>query len=195
MDMTTPLDVPSDGESIRASREDPIRFRAIFDRHVGAVYRYLYRRVGPDVVEELTADTFVIAFDLRERFEGENALPWLYGIAANVLRRHLRSASRRERAHSRAGSLFAVGSADDQIEDRLDAAAAAPQLAAALAQLEPRDREVLLLFAWEELSYQEISDALGIAPGTVASRLSRARRRMRERLGDTWQAGSEAQDG
>jgi RNA polymerase sigma-70 factor (ECF subfamily) len=193
--MTTTLDIPSDGESIEASLRDPARFRLIFDRHLTAVYRYLYRRVGPDVVEELTADTFVIAFDLRERFEGENALPWLYGIAANILRRHLRTEGRRERAHTRAGSLIAIESADDQIEDRLDATAAAPQLAAALRQLEPRDREVLLLFAWEELSYQEIAESLDIAMGTVASRLSRARRCMRERLGDTWPAESEAQDG
>jgi RNA polymerase sigma factor (sigma-70 family) len=193
--MTTTLDVPSDGESIQASLRDPARFRLIFDRHVTAVYRYLYRRVGPDAVEELTADTFVIAFDLRERFEGENALPWLYGIAANILRRHLRTEERRERAHARAGSLVGIGSADDHIEDRLDAAAAAPQLAAALKQLEPRDREVLLLFAWEELSYQEIAESLDIAMGTVASRLSRARRCMRECLGDTWPSESEAQDG
>jgi RNA polymerase sigma factor (sigma-70 family) len=193
--MTKTLDVPSDGESIRGSLEDPARFRLIFDRHVTAVYRYLYRRVGPDVVEELTADTFVIAFGIRERFEGENALPWLYGIAANMLRRHLRAEGRRERAHMRAGSLIAVGFADDQIEDRLDATAAAPQLAAALEQLEPRDRDVLLLFAWEGLSYQEIAESLGIAVGTVASRLSRARRCMREYLGDTWPAESEAGDG
>jgi RNA polymerase sigma factor (sigma-70 family) len=193
--MTKTPDVPSDGESIQGSLEDPARFRLIFDRHVTAVYRYLYRRVGPDVVEELTADTFVIAFGIRERFEGENALPWLYGIAANMLRRHLRAEGRRERAHMRAGSLIAVGFADDQIEDRLDAAAAAPQLAAALEQLEPRDRDVLLLFAWEELSYQEIAESLGIAVGTVASRLSRARRCMREYLGDTWPAESEARDG
>jgi RNA polymerase sigma-70 factor (ECF subfamily) len=193
--MTKTLDVPSDGESIQASLEDPARFRLIFDRHVTAVYRYLYRRVGPDVVEELTADTFVIAFGIRERFEGENALPWLYGIAANMVRRHLRAEGRRERAHMRAGALIAVGFADDQIEDRLDAAAAAPQLAAALERLEPRDRDVLLLFAWEGLSYQEIAESLDIAVGTVASRLSRARRCMREYLGDTWPAESEAGDG
>jgi RNA polymerase sigma-70 factor (ECF subfamily) len=162
---------------------------------VTAVYRYLYRRVGPDVVEELTADTFVIAFGIRERFEGENALPWLYGIAANMVRRHLRAEGRRERAHMRAGALIAVGFADDQIEDRLDAAAAAPQLAAALERLEPRDRDVLLLFAWEGLSYQEIAESLDIAVGTVASRLSRARRCMREYLGGTWPAESEAGDG
>lgn len=95
----------------------------------------------------------------------------------------------------RAGSLTPIGSADDPIEDRLDAAAAAPQLAAALEQLAPGDRDVILLFAWEELSYQEIADSLEIAVGTVASRLSRARRRMRECLGEIWPAESEAHDG
>jgi RNA polymerase sigma-70 factor (ECF subfamily) len=193
--MTARLEVGTDGEAIRGSLEDPARFRPVFDRHATAIYRYLYRRVGPDAVDELSADTFVTAFDLRERFEGEDALPWLYGIAANVLRRHLRTEVRRERAHVRAGSLTPVGAADDLIEDRLDAAAAAPQLAAALDQLAPGDRDVILLFAWEELSYQEIAESLEIAVGTVASRLSRARRCMRECLGEIWPAESEVHDG
>jgi RNA polymerase sigma-70 factor (ECF subfamily) len=178
-----------------ASLQDPARFRLIFDRHAASVYRYLYRRVGPDAVEELTSDTFATAFDLRERFNGENALPWLYGIAANVLRRHLRTENRRQRAYERAGSLVAIDSTDDLIEDRLDAAAAAPQLSVALEQLDPGDRDVLLLFAWEGLSYQEIADSLDIAMGTVASRLSRARRRMRECLDDDRTAESEVSDG
>jgi RNA polymerase sigma factor (sigma-70 family) len=180
---------------VAASLQDPARFRLVFDRHAAAVYRYLYRRVGPDAVEELTSDTFATAFDLRERFRGENALPWLYGIAANVLRRHIRSESRRQRAYERAGSLIAIDAADDLIEDRLDAAAAAPQLSAALEQLDPGDRDVLLLFAWEGLSYQEIAESLDIAIGTVASRLSRARRRMRECLVDDRTAESEVSDG
>lgn len=96
--MTARLEIGSDGEAIRGSLEDPARFKLVFDRHASAVYRYLYRRVGSDAVEELSADTFATAFDLRERFEGENALPWLYGIAANVLRRHRRTEGRRERA-------------------------------------------------------------------------------------------------
>jgi RNA polymerase sigma-70 factor (ECF subfamily) len=193
--MTARLDVGSDGEAIRESLRDPARFKLVFDRHAGAVYRYLYRRVGQDAVEELAADTFVTAFDLRDRFQADDALPWLYGIARNVVRRHRRTERRRERAHTRAGSLVAAETTDDLIEDRLDAAAAAPQLFAALQRLEPGDREVLLLFAWEELSYQEIAASLDIAMGTVASRLNRARRSMRECLTDIRTTESEAHDG
>lgn len=185
----------SDGEAIAASLQDPARFRLVFDRHATAVYRYLYRRVGPDAVEELTSDTFTTAFDLRERFRSEDALPWLYGIAANVLRRHRRTEIRRQRAYARANSLVAIDSADDRIEDRLDAAASSPKLFAALEQLEQGDRDVLLLFAWEDLSYQEIADSLEIAIGTVASRLSRARRVMRECLNDDRPTECEVQDG
>jgi len=185
----------TDGEAIAASLEDPARFKLVFDRHATAVYRYIYRRIGSDAVEELTSDTFVTAFDFRERFKGQDALPWLYGIAANVLRRYRRTEIRRQRAYARAGSLLAIDSEDDRIEDRLDAAAAAPELARALEQLEPGDRDVLLLLAWEELSYQEIAESLDIPIGTVASRLSTARRVIRESLGDGWSSESEAHDG
>ena len=74
------------------------------------------------------------------------------------------------------------------MEDRLDAAAARTDIARALRRLKPAHREVLLLFAWEGLTYEQITQALGIPVGTVRSRLARARERIRELLGESGQS-------
>ena len=100
---------------------------------------------------------------------------------ANLLRRHRRSELRELRALARAGAP-GDPDADGDAERRLDAQAAGPLLAEALAALEPRDRDALLLFAWSGLGYEEIADALEVPVGTVRSRLHRARRLVRARL-------------
>lgn len=89
---------------------------------------------------------------------------------------------RQLRAFTRAGRLVVDERGFEDVDARLDAAAASPVLAAALAELGAVDREVLLLFAWAELSYEEISLALEIPVGTVKSRLHRARDVVRRRL-------------
>lgn len=177
-----------DSAVIAASLVDPAAFGAIFDRHYAHINRYLARRVGPALADELAAETFVIAFRSRGRYDrsAADARPWLFGIAANLARRHWRTERRRLRAYARSG-IDPVGDESAEVDSRLDAAAAGPQLAAALASLSGRDREVLLLFAWADLSYEEISAALAIPVGTVRSRLSRARARIRELLAPSGQ--------
>lgn len=174
----------SDRDVISSSLERPECFEAVFDRHATAIYRYLRRRVGAALAEELTAETFARAFRGRRRFDrrGGSALPWLYGIAANLLRMHRRAEERRLRAYGRAAErgLEPPPSADS--DRRLDAAALRPALAAALADLPLAQREVLLLHAWAELSHEEIAAALDISAGTVRSRLYRARVHVAERL-------------
>jgi RNA polymerase sigma-70 factor (ECF subfamily) len=173
----------SDGDVIAASVEDPAQFTVVFSRHFGQVHRYLARRVGVALADDLAADTFLIAFRSRHRFRSGalDARPWLFGIAANLLRRHRRAEARQLRAYARTG----LDPLDDEItaaERRVDAGAAGPRLAGALASLKRVDREVLLLVAWADLSYEEVAAALSIPIGTVRSRLSRARGRMREAL-------------
>lgn len=176
------MDEPSpDDVIIVASRDEPALFGLLFERHSQALHRYIARRVGASSAEDLTAETFVTAFRSRARYDTsyEDARPWLFGIAANLLRRHWRSERRQLRAYARTG----VDPVSDEIGDadrRLDASAAGPQLARALASTAHKDREVLLLYAWAELSYEEIARALGIPIGTVRSRLSRARAQIRE---------------
>jgi RNA polymerase sigma factor (sigma-70 family) len=184
---------PSDRDVIDSSVERPERFEAVFDRHATAIYRYLRRRVGVALAEELTAETFARAFRVRHQFDRrrESALPWLFGIAANLLRMHRRTEERRLRAYARAADNGSRPSPSADADRRLDAMSLGPALAKALASLPAGQREVLLLHAWSELSHEEIAAALDISAGTVRSRLHRARSRMAERLAPF---GNEADD-
>ncbi|MFC8716626.1 RNA polymerase sigma factor [Kitasatospora sp. NPDC057198] len=178
----------SDAEVIRASLADPDRFGGIYDRHAEAVHRYLARRVGTAFADDLASETFLSAFRIRGRYDPEraDARPWLYGIATNLLRRHRRTERSGYRAMARSGvDPLEAGEADDHadtVADRVTAAARAAETADALARLTAKERDVLLLFAWAELTYPEIAEALGIPLGTVRSRLNRARRRLRTAL-------------
>jgi len=162
-------------------------FGALFDRHAVAVYRYLARRIGVTAADDLLAQTFLVAFERRSNYDRArpDARPWLYGIATNLLRRHLREEVRQYRAWARTGidPVVAEGHAD-RVADRVDASAWSGNLATALARLKAPDRDVLLLFAWGSLSYEEIAQALDIPVGTVRSRLHRARAAVRAALPD-----------
>jgi RNA polymerase sigma-70 factor (ECF subfamily) len=166
-----------------ADQSEPDPIAVLFDRHYGAMYRYLRRRVGLPLAEDLASQVFAEALRSRARYDpaqpGAGA-PWLYGIAHNLLRQHLRTEQRQLRAYARTGVDPLVADDTDAVVARVDAAAVGPKLAAALADLRSGDRDVLLLFAWADLGYGEIASALGLPLGTVSSRLSRARRHLRE---------------
>ncbi|GIF22847.1 DNA-directed RNA polymerase sigma-70 factor [Paractinoplanes tereljensis] len=161
-------------------------FTAIFDRHYRNIYAYVARRLGPDLAEDVASETFLIAFDRRHSYDPArgDARPWLYGIASNLVARHVRAESRRYRAMARAGAHELGGlEHDDAVAGRLDAAAVRGKLAKALARLPEPVRAVLLLVAWAGLNQQEAAVALGIPAGTARSRLHRARQEMRQALG------------
>ncbi len=116
----------------------------------------------------------MVAFERRHGFReaASSARPWLFGIATNLLRNELRSEQRALSAIARVASDAGRGDPDDPSGEAMD-------LPALLAGLEPRQRDVLVLFAWEGLSYREIAVALEVPVGTVRSRLARARARLR----------------
>ena len=177
----------TDADAIARSRSEPAAFETVFDRHVVELHRYLARRVGRDLADDLVAEVFETAFRKRGSYDTDraDARPWLYGIAHNVLRGHRRTEVRRLRAYARTGVDPVAGAGGlDEVADRLDARAEGARLARALAALKPRDRETLLLHAWGDLSYDEIAAALKVPVGTVRSRLTRARAQLRERLSD-----------
>ncbi|WP_212997524.1 RNA polymerase sigma factor [Winogradskya consettensis] len=176
------MSIPDD-DLVGRSIERPEQFAPLFDRHAPAVHRYLARRVG-GMADDLLAETFLVAFRRRSsyRADGVGVLPWLYGIATNVLRRHVRQEVRRYRALARLPDTAAPLTGEDAAIDRADAEALRRQLAEALAGLNRGDRDVLLLTAWADLSYIEIAEVLGIPVGTVRSRLHRARRVTRDAL-------------
>jgi RNA polymerase sigma factor (sigma-70 family) len=182
--MTLTSDWP-DGDLIAASQADPLAFADIFDRHHAQLYRYLRRRVGAGLAADLAAETFVTAFARRGAYrpESQDARPWLYGIAHNLLRNHLRHEHRQLAAYARLGAdplADPAAPAEFSMADaRADAAAASAGLAQILARMPTRDRDVLLLFAWADMSYAEVAQALNIPVGTVRSRLNRARRQLR----------------
>jgi RNA polymerase sigma factor (sigma-70 family) len=171
------------GEGGIAHRED---FEAAFRQHFPPIYRFISRRVGPAIAEDLAAETFATAYRRRACFEpGRGSLSsWLYGIATNLVRNHWRAEQHLLALDARLVPEIDLPDGSDAVDQRVTAALLAPRLAAALGQLTRDQRDVLLLHAWAELSHEEIAAALGIGPGTARSRLSRARACLREQLGD-----------
>jgi len=138
--------------------------------------------VGPTLAQDLTSETFLQSFRGRGTFRAEqaSALPWLYGIATNQVRGHLRSEQHRIKALGQvAGQKVLAQGADEHTDDALAAAATLQCLGRALAGVTQEARDVLALVAVEGLSYEEVAAALDIPVGTVRSRLSRVRRDLR----------------
>jgi RNA polymerase sigma factor (sigma-70 family) len=175
-----------DAAVIRLSLADPERFELLFQRHAPTIARYVVRRLGADAADDIVAETFLLAFRQRADYDTArgNVLPWLYGIATNLLGRHRRDEIRLYRALARTGTDPVIAPFTDQVDERVTAAAASRRLAEALAGLRPAFRDALLLVAWGGLSYEETAAALGIPAGTVRSRISRARADLRRTLSD-----------
>lgn len=174
-----------DAALIEQSLREPEAFAQLYDRHAPYIHRYVTRRLGANVAEDVVADTFLDAFRQRGRYRSDqaDARPWLYGIAANIIGKHRRSETRMLRALARTGNDAVAQSYADRVDDRVSADAARRPIAQALAALSPKYRDVLLLIAWADLSYEETGQALGISVGTVRSRLHRARKKVRAALG------------
>jgi len=166
-----------DAELIVRSCREPVLFEPVFEHHFAAVYRYLRRRVGDASAEELAAETFLQAFANRERYRphsSQSALPWLFGIATNLMLEQIRRQERQKRAYDRA-SQAELPAEDDEAGDRLIAGEEARRIAAVICVLPETQRETLLLHAWADLTSEEIGEALAIPAATARSRLSRAR--------------------
>jgi RNA polymerase sigma factor (sigma-70 family) len=160
---------------------DQERFTLVYDRYVRDVYRYVAGRLGTQAAEDVTAETFLVAFGRRHRFDPERGglRPWLLGIATNLFARHRRTEARHYRALAGAGSPPAADSHETRVVAAVSAQRLQPQLARALATLSVGERDVVLLVALGELNHDEVAAALGISYGTVGSRLSRARAKLR----------------
>lgn len=172
----------SDAQLLATSRHEPDAFLGVFDRHFDRIASYVARRAGPLEAEELTSEVFVRAFANRSRYDQRTgaALPWLYGIATNVLREHARREEHKLEAVVREGAEALVAAPHFAIDQgRLDLA---PVVARALLDLSRDDREALLLHVWGDLEYRDVAEALEVPLGTVKSRINRARTRLRDEL-------------
>ncbi|MEV4889009.1 RNA polymerase sigma factor [Nonomuraea sp. NPDC055795] len=171
--------------SLDGAVADPERFATVFDAHYEEIRRYVGRRLDLDIAEDLAAETFLIAFRRRDSFDAAKGgiRPWLYGIATNLIGKHRRAELRRYRALARSGPSPGDDGHEQRVVDRIAAGVTVQRLSAALAGLSRGERDVVLLVAYGELTYDEVAAALGVANGTVASRLSRARNKLRDALG------------
>jgi RNA polymerase sigma-70 factor (ECF subfamily) len=167
----------------RAAAGEPEAFGLLYERHARAIYNYLFRRCGDwSLAEDLTSVVFLEAYRRRRSVviaEGK-VLPWLYGVATNVVRNQHRSLRRYADALKRVPPPEPVLGIAGEVADRLDAQRRMRAILALLDRLHESDKDVLALCVWSQLSYEEAAAALGVPVGTVRSRLSRARGRLAE---------------
>ena len=169
-----------DADLIERSLTDGRWFEPLFDRHYPAIHRFLNARAGVSVADDLASETFTVAFRRRRSYDlaHREAAPWLYGIAINLLRNHRRSEEARRRTYMRVAERAediagGVGETFDKNGG----------VSLALLGLDEQARDLIVLFAWADLSYEQLAVALELPIGTVRSRLSRARAQLRARLG------------
>ncbi len=153
------------------------RYNELFKAHFARVWGFVRRRTGSDAdADDVTAETFAVAWRRGAELASEPDRLWLFGVARGVLANHRRSQERRHQLHLR---LAAVEPPPVAYQD---APASDRQLAAALDELSADDRELLLLRAWDGLEVAEIAQLLRVRPATVSSRLHKARRRLQSVL-------------
>lgn len=162
---------------------DRTTFESWYEQSVEDVFGFFARRVGPDRAEDLTAEVYMRAWKCRHTFEAGRGVPraWLFGIARNLMKDHLRSEQRQLRAYSRASNQSRSDADEAQFEramDRADMDRFRPVVASALLELSADELDILWLHAGGQLSYHEMAEVLDVAVGTVRSRLSRARKRL-----------------
>lgn len=145
------------------------RLEVLFAEHAQAVRAYALRRIDPSTADDIVSEVFVVAFRRLEEIPDE-PLPWLLATARRVLANHRRAAGRREALTAQLGAMHA-SVWRDEIPGELE-------LLGALARLSERDREILLLVAWEDLDPTSAAAALGCSRATFGVRLHRARRRL-----------------
>ncbi|MFG2003371.1 RNA polymerase sigma factor [Spirillospora sp. NPDC048911] len=176
---------PTDAELWRQAASDggAEAFGTVFDRHARAVYNHCFRGTADwATAEDLTSIVFLEAWRRRAdvRLERDSALPWLLGVANNVVRNQHRARRRHRAALDRLPPPPAEPDHSDDVAGRLDDEKAMRRVLELVHRLPRADQDVLALCVWDGLSYAEAAVALGVAVGTVRSRLARARGRLRE---------------
>ncbi len=168
--------MPGSGTPVDLTSEQ--RLRTLHHDHSARIFAYAARRTQ-NVADaaDVVAETFVVAWRrIDDVPAGDEAAPWLFGVARNVLRNQHRGERRRRALDRRLGSELSravpEGGPDDAVDD----------VTAALARLDDDDRELLTLLAWDGLERAELANAFGVSRATLRVRLHRARRRLTAEL-------------
>ncbi len=182
----------SDGELIaRAQSSDLAAFNHLVHRHQNAVYSVALRYMrAPDLADDVTQDTFLRAYRAIDTFNNDNGLgfrSWLLRITSNRALDVLRSQKRRpvdslDAAMDNASTNWSPEDSSETPYEFIERGDLAKQLEWALGQISPDQRIVVILSDIHGHSYDEIAEITGVAPGTVKSRLHRARARLRDVL-------------
>lgn len=155
-------------------------FTQLYERYRNELHAFCLRRVDRAEVDDVMAEVFAVAWRKIETVEAGKERAWLYSIARNVIRNQWRSATRRRRLQSRVQRFR-----DDEtphLETIVVQRARDEAVIDAVQRLSERDREVLILSAWDDLSGPEIAEVLGISVAGAQQRLHRAKRRLARRL-------------
>ena len=158
-------------------------FAELFDEHAHPLHRYLARRVGVDVADDLVSETFLAAMRGKESYDPEkgSVVGWLYGIATNLLRGHAKRETRLLRTAERYGvDLGVAESLEHTVVTRIDARSHLRLIAGELSRMQTSDRDLLLLVSLAGLTAQEAAQALAMNPATARSRLHRLRTKLKE---------------
>ena len=161
----------ADGSTLGSTSHDAAWFEALVRQHATAVHRFMVRRAGRDEAEDLAADVLTVAWRRRADVPDGAELPWLYRTAGFVVANHRRK-----------GRPIPVGDVPDEVDSDDPAVRAIQEerVREVLGALSPRDREILLLNAWEGLTGEALAQVLDIGRGGADAALSRARARLRE---------------
>lgn len=166
-----------------------VRFNRIYGEHFNAVQSYCLRRLSVADANDAVSEVFFVAWRKIESVPmGDEALPWLYGVARNAVRNSGRSVRRHSRLVAKLGSVrdVSVAEPESQVLRRIESR----RMLNALDRLRPADREVLRLRAWEELSASQIAEVLGISLHAAEKRLTRAMKRLEVAVAKTSERGS-----
>lgn len=162
---------------------DADAFACLYDRHADRLHTYCFRRTASwDVAQDLNSIVWLEAWRQRQNavtHSDGSLAPWLFGVARNVVRNYDRKLRRYRDALARLPASEDGPDHADLVATRLDEQQRMATVLQAIAALPQREQEVLSLSVWGELDQAEIAIALGVRVGTVKSRLSRARSRLR----------------